>query len=268
MAHDYVGQQQAQRGDLDAATAEYREAIRIDPGYAAAHVSLGMALGAQGKNEESISEFRQALRLDPALAAAHNNLAVALEGLGRTDEALTSYFEAVRLSPSDPRTRINLGTMLVSQGRVDEAVSQFRESLRWAPYLPEAHASLGDALLRQGQVAEAIAELRAALLDRPGWAAAADLLAWTLATAGDPKLRDPQEAVRLASDAVRATADSDPRLLRTLAVAQAAAGRPAEAMATGERALTLARASGQQELAADLAERLAVWRKASNPAAP
>jgi len=89
--------------------------------------------------------------------------------------------------------------------------------------LPYEHAALGVALLL------GVAASQASLL--PGWAQCALML-----TLGD----DPYRC--------------------TLAVAYAAAGRLDEAAATAAQALEVARASGQDELARDLSERLASYR--------
>ena len=45
---------------------------------AAIHNDLGVALARQGHREEAIQHFREALRIDPGLAAAQANLARAL----------------------------------------------------------------------------------------------------------------------------------------------------------------------------------------------
>lgn len=255
MAHNSLGQQLVEQGKVADAVSEYREAVRLDPAYATAHISLGLAFAAQGNLEAAVAEYREALRISPDLAPAHNDLAIAMEDLGRPDEAITHYLEAVRIAPEDSRSRMNLGAVLARQGRVDEAIAQFRAVLELAPYMPEAHLYLGDALAHQGHAGEAMAEYRAALRDRPGWPPATDALAWALATADDPQLRDPREAVRLAKQAVEATQGNDARLLRTLAVAHAADGRGDEAAAVARRASAVARAAGQVDLARDIDER-------------
>jgi tetratricopeptide (TPR) repeat protein len=260
MAHDNLGQQLAAQHNLDQAIAHYRAALALRPDYATAHNSLGLALATQGNADEAMVHFREALRLDPELAPAHNNMAIALEGVGRTDEALVHYREAVRIAPADPLGRLNLGAVLAGSGRPEEAVAQFREVVRQSPGLPEGHLALADALAQQGRAREAIAEYRAALRERPDWPVASDRLAWILATTADPELRDPADAVTLATVAVQRGGDADPVRLRTLAAAQAAAGQRDEAVATAERALALARASGQEQLARDLSERLARYR--------
>jgi Flp pilus assembly protein TadD len=66
------------QGQLNAAEAGYREAIRWDPGDANYHRALGLALVEQGRHEEAESVLRESLRLDPEKAATHDALAIAL----------------------------------------------------------------------------------------------------------------------------------------------------------------------------------------------
>jgi tetratricopeptide (TPR) repeat protein len=54
-------------GDVDAAIAEFRSAIRSEPNYAAAHYQLGLALQQSGKKDEAKKEFERATELDPHL---------------------------------------------------------------------------------------------------------------------------------------------------------------------------------------------------------
>jgi len=81
-------------------------------------------------------------------------------------------------------------------------------------------------------------------------------LAWNLATASDPALRDPDEAVSLARRACELTGHGKPELLDTLAAAFAAAGRFDEAEKTAEKAEKLAEAAGSEALAREIRSHL------------
>ena len=70
------------KGNLVAAIAEYREAIRLKPDYAQAHYSLGDLLGGKGDHDAAITEYREAIRLKPDWGAAHLDLGVVLEAKG------------------------------------------------------------------------------------------------------------------------------------------------------------------------------------------
>ena len=49
-------------------------ALTGHPGYGAAHNNLGNALAALGENAEAMAEYRHAIELDPGYAAARRNL--------------------------------------------------------------------------------------------------------------------------------------------------------------------------------------------------
>ena len=50
-----------------------------------------------GRLEEAIAQYREALRLDPGAAEVHYQLALALKSAGRTPEAEGQFEEAARL---------------------------------------------------------------------------------------------------------------------------------------------------------------------------
>ncbi len=264
MAHYDLGLLLAGEGKLDDAIRHYRAAIRSDPGYAKAYNNLGWALAEEGKVDAAVAEYRQALRRDPAMAAAHNNLGVALERLGRPGEAVEQYAAAVRLIPDDAKARFNYAGALGDAGRGDEAIAQYREAARLAPELPQARYALGAALAARGRAREAIAEYRAALRSKADWPEVERDLAWLLATADEPGLREPREAVALAESAERGTAGKDPEVLRVLAAAYAAADRFGDATQAAERALELARRGNRATLVEDLEARLRAYRQAEH----
>jgi hypothetical protein len=84
-----------------------------------------------------------------------------------------------------------------------------------------------------------------------GWllATANNNLAWHLATAADPRLRNGNEAVRLAARACQLTDHQAPFMMGTLAAAYAEAGRWDEAVATAQQARSMALARGQEVIA-------------------
>jgi Tfp pilus assembly protein PilF len=143
-----------------------------------------------------------------------------------------------------------------SRGEVKQAAALYEQALAIDPALAEVRLGLADALHQLGRDQQAIEQYRAALAARPEWAQAANELSWLLATTGDPALRDPAEALRLAERAAEASGRRDPAILDTLSVCQAAVGRTDNARETLAEALALAEAAGNTALAADLRTRL------------
>ena len=90
-------------------------------------------------------------------------------------------------------------------------------------------------------------------------------LAWMLATSGDPRVRQPEEAVGLAESLVRDGQKSDANSLDTLAAAYAAAGRFDEAIRIATQAGTLAQQRGETEIGDQIRSRLALYRDPAQP---
>jgi len=124
-----------------------------------------------------------------------------------------------------------------------------------------AHAHLGAALLERGRVEETLAHYRRALELEPGFLRAGNNLAWLLATLPGRERSDRELALELARRASLQGGNADAAVLDTLAAAEASLGRFDAARETAGRALALAEAGGQADLARALRERLALYRQ-------
>ncbi len=145
---------------LARAVAACREAIRMKPDDALAHLNLGYALGNSGDVRGAIAEYREAIRLKPDYAEAHSNLGNALRGSGDVRGAIAACREAIRLRPDLAEAHSNLGLALDNSGDVRGAIAACREAIRLKPDDALTHYNLGVALRRQGQYAESLAEFR------------------------------------------------------------------------------------------------------------
>lgn len=140
--HNILGAAQAGLGNLEAATASYRKALRINPAYAEAFNNLGNALQEQGRTDEAITSYKEALHFKPDHADAHFNLGMALKSKGRLEEAMTSFTRALQFRPDDAETHFNLGILQRETGRLEEAAASYTRSLRYKPNFAEAHRNL------------------------------------------------------------------------------------------------------------------------------
>jgi tetratricopeptide (TPR) repeat protein len=78
----------------------YRSLAALRPEDADPRLRLGLALlHGQGRAEEAEAPLREAVRLDPGDARAHASLGAALNALGRHAEALAAFGEALKLEP-------------------------------------------------------------------------------------------------------------------------------------------------------------------------
>jgi tetratricopeptide (TPR) repeat protein len=293
MAHVNLGMVEYGDGRADAAIAEFAAAIRLDPRDAEARDDLGMALAGAGRTDEALAAFAESLRLDPDDPKTHNNLANTLAATGRTADAAREYAEAIRLDPRYPDAHNNLANVLAGEGRLDEAIAHYEAALRTDPAFVEAHRNLGvvlaeagrmadalahdeaviavkpddagahydaaNALVALGRTRDAVAHYRAAIRAKPDSPDALGRLAWLLAV-GDGEAGRSGEAVALAERACALTGNTTPVFLDVLAAAYAAAGRFDAAVPTAEKAVALATAGGQDDVARGAAGRLAAYR--------
>lgn len=116
----YALQRQAR---YDSAEDSYREAIRIDPTYAAPYNDLGVLLESQGKIDEAEQAYRHALALDPQYIQAHANLAMLYEHTQRGERALVHWLKRYQLGrPGAPGTERAKQRLASAQmwGAIDE----------------------------------------------------------------------------------------------------------------------------------------------------
>jgi tetratricopeptide (TPR) repeat protein len=149
-----------------------------------------------------VASYREAVRLNPDFAIAHNSLGLALSDQALLDEAAVSFREAIRLEPTFPLFHNNLANVHFKKGEVDEAIAGWRAAIALDPEFVMALQNLATVLAHTGQVGESIDVLRTVIRLNPDQAPACNDLAWRLATAADVTLRDAAEAVTLAKKAV------------------------------------------------------------------
>jgi Tfp pilus assembly protein PilF len=227
LRHDAVASLYLDEGRLDDAIAQFRQSLRLNGESAPTHYNLAFALSARGMRDEAIAELREALRIDPAYAQAHNNLGALLQVAGQPEQALEQYQRAVELRPDNVEARANLGQLLSNRGQASEAADQFVEVLA----LRSDHAQ------------------------------ALSGLAWIRATAGDPALRNADEAIRLAERAAAITRQRDVTAIDALAAAYASAGRYDEAVRAASAGLALAVSAGQTLVAEQFRQRLELYQR-------
>jgi len=155
------------KGNLEAAIKEYREALRLNPNNDIAHYNLGLALDDKGDLEGAIGEYREAVRLNPGDENAHVNLGSALYKKGNVDAAIAEYQEGLRLNPENDSAHYNLGIALGAKGTFEGAITETRAALRLDPKNPQVHYSLAYWLEKQGEREKALGEYRIAYTLNP-----------------------------------------------------------------------------------------------------
>jgi len=198
MAHFYLGSTYDSQGRLDAAIAEFTEALRLRPNSDFCN-TFGLFLERHGRLDDAMTQFKQAVELDPDFADPHHNLALVLARKGSVDEAIAAFQQALQLDPANPAWHNDFGIVLARSGRLDDAILHFQQALLTNPASADVAYNLGNALFRTGRVDEAITQFGNALALNPGSADVHNNLGIALTRRGrlNEAIEHFQEALRI-----------------------------------------------------------------------
>ncbi len=138
------------KGDIEAAIADYRAAIKLQPGESAIHNALGNMFGKLGRLQDAERCYRDAVTANPDDSKARNNLAYFLADHGRNlDEAMDLAVHATRVEPTNPLTLDTLGYIYLQKGQAEEAADTLEQAHAYALQLtPGQRAEIAIRLVR------------------------------------------------------------------------------------------------------------------------
>ena len=277
-AHNNLGRAWMQLGQFEEARSQFQAAIASDPNDAQFHHNLSYALVQLGQVGEAIEQAQQVLALrkeslgesHPEYAEGLNNLGLMYQSVGDLTQAETLIRRATEIwkqalgqqHPNHLAGLRNLAAIYRSRGDPARAVSLCGEVLEIQPADAQAHSLLGVLLRDQGQDQQAVDHWREALRWQPDQVPVLVQAAWVLATSSEAAVRNGDEALELARQALRLSGQESAGLLDVLAAAYAETGRFSEAVATAERALAMV-PSAEKPLADVLQDRLRRYQAGS-----
>ncbi len=196
----------------------YRRVLDAKPGYAEAHNNLGSALANQGNLTAAIACFREALRRDPKLDQTREDLRKALELRGRTGPTLEQLEATARENSHNTFAKLDLAQALYDKQQYLRSIEVYRELLVIDPEAPTPLNDLAWVLATapedQGRNAGEAKQLamRAVLMTSRTRAIPVGTLAAAHAAAGDF-----EKAKALSLEAIDlAIREKDPEVERTL----------------------------------------------------
>jgi len=223
-----------------------------------------------GDADNAMPEYKKALGLNPNNVEAHLKLGFILYNVkDMYEEGMKHYYKALQLDPNNPRIHHDLGMALLHQRKFDQAISHLSAALRGMPdgislqySAVNMHHALGRALFHKGNFGEASAHLSQALRLDPNNPNLNYDLALSLAAQGKV-----DQAVKHYSDAISRKPDIDtsPTLHDLLAINYAKSGRFRQAISSAQKALTLARAAGDNQLAQEIQQRIELYKQNRYP---
>ncbi|MEO8360785.1 MAG: sulfatase-like hydrolase/transferase [Vicinamibacteria bacterium] len=144
------------RGDLKAAVAAAKRAVKLKPLDGEAVALLGAYLTEMGEPQEAIRY------LDPYAQAGAVNfdvltaLGLAQTALGRIDAARKAFLAAREIDPSNGLAIANLGVLELMAGNREAARTALEHAIELDPQIAKAHNTLGVMAAQEGRPAEAI----------------------------------------------------------------------------------------------------------------
>ncbi|MCP5346215.1 MAG: winged helix-turn-helix domain-containing protein [Pseudomonadales bacterium] len=143
-------------GDLDsvAAARAARQAIRLDPNNAQAHLLLGVSL-MRDQSVEALEEMRRARELDPAFALIFANSANVALTAGDPDGALEFARQTVAMSPEFWLGYFYLGAAQQTLGDLDAAWNAFTAAARFSDGHSLTYSARVSLLVSLGRLDEA-----------------------------------------------------------------------------------------------------------------
>ncbi len=216
--------------DHDAAREHFALGLREAPDNASALVSYARALYLTGKVTESRSTLERAITLQPDSTLGLFLLGILAEEGGDTARALDYYQQVLAHEPAHAGAHYYLANHYFRAGDYGKAASHYEQALEVDARYSAAYIPHLGALLNAGASDSTLLKtLKDAMQYFPEQPIFRSLLARLLAANSDPRLNDPQEALRLAEQLVKE--QRIPPHLEVLALANAANGRFEQAAA-------------------------------------
>jgi protein O-GlcNAc transferase len=154
---------------VDAATS-YSKAIALSPDYIDALYNRGNAQKELGQFEDALASYDRALALKPDYVDALNGRGNALKALKQFDQALESYGRAIAINPRCVDAIYNRGNALVDMHRHEEALAEYEKAIALRGAFAEALHARGNALKQLKRFEEALASYDRAIAIRPNYA--------------------------------------------------------------------------------------------------
>ncbi len=225
--YNNLGNEYKKQGELQQAINCFLKALNIYPGYTNARLNLGNTFKTQGQLGKSSYHYRQILQKDPNHIEANFNLGVVFQLQNNLDRAVDYYHRTLRLDPNHIDAHNNLGAVLLLQGNFDEAIKYFDGILKLDPDNSRAYNNL----------------------------------AYAIVSDPNTQKQDVLRAIELAARAAELTDYNDPEVLDTLATCYSKDNKMDLAVQTAEKALELALAVDNKQLADQLRNKLKRYKQ-------
>jgi serine/threonine protein kinase/Flp pilus assembly protein TadD len=162
-----VGRARFREGDLEAAAAEFDQALTLEPQALWPHFYKGACAYRRGGYQDAVLAFTACTVLAPGQAWCYYNRGLAYDAMGQADRALSDYTHALECDPAFALAAVNRAMLHCQAQRYTKALEDLRQALDSgaAPALVYYDQALVH--LAQGDRSAALASLEKALEHDP-----------------------------------------------------------------------------------------------------
>jgi tetratricopeptide (TPR) repeat protein len=159
LAHLRRGETYLQRGDLDNAARDFRQASTLDETATRPLEQLGDTLYQQQRYKAAVDAYQARLRIDDRSAAIRYRIALAHYRDRNVDAALAALRAATQIDPQFADAHYLMGVCLREKGSPAEALTELQKAVQLSPGSVPAREELADLLASLNRQPEAIEQL-------------------------------------------------------------------------------------------------------------
>jgi len=149
-----LGQSELLHNDMLAAAGHLKRAAELNPKMPWAHSLCGQALKAAGNLDQATEQFQEELKVNPYDFTANTEIALLLRQDSKLDEALAHIALALQVRPNDPGALYQRASIHTAQGLTEQARQELERLIRDYPNFSEAHAALATVYYRLKRTAD------------------------------------------------------------------------------------------------------------------
>lgn len=234
--------------DYDAAYKRFRQAKKLDSGYARALFNIALLYSRKDNISKAEIYYKKAISANPGYASAWRNLANLLFNNQKYDEAKKAYQRAFLIDKDDMHSKLGVANCLLESSNVVEALEKYQKVTERFSNSAIAWHSLGNVLTGMGRDIEALYAFEKGL--KFGHNRSAIRLAELLAA--DHELGSDEYRLEQMVRVAEITSFEDPWILQVLAGEYAKSGKLVQALQILTNAAFIADEQKQEALAAEI----------------
>ncbi len=152
------GEDLLERGEMEAALAEFERVIETNPEVTLAYLRAGDIYRERGEYDVAERRYADAARLEPGNFDAQYYHGLTLQLLSRLDDAVRAYLRALSIQPDDFHANLNLGTTFLQLGEPEQGLPYAVRATELRPNDGAARVNLGATYAALDRHAEAVRE--------------------------------------------------------------------------------------------------------------